>query len=95
MKVICTEQLQTKKGTFRAGEEYTGNEINEHWWLIDSIGVETEEFLLHFELVEECSTQEVFTVEDAETGVIEEKKEEIIEENNPTWFERLTDYIFA
>ena len=52
MKVICTEQLQTRRGTFRAGEEYTGNQINEHWWLIDSIGVETEEFLLHFEVIE-------------------------------------------
>ena len=58
MKVMCTEQLQTKRGTFRAGEEYTGNQINEHWWLVDSIGVETEEFLLHFEVIDGITKKE-------------------------------------
>ena len=110
MKVICTEQLQTNRSTFRAGEEYTANEINEHWWVVDSMGVETEDFLLHFEVIEE-DIQEVLTQEEAERGVNELTHRLVSypepditpgwldgdEENgeDDMWWDKLMDYIFV
>jgi hypothetical protein len=110
MKVICTEQLQTNRSTFRAGEEYIANEINEHWWVVDSIGVETEDFLLHFEVIEE-DTPDVLTQEEAERGVNELTHRLVsypepditlgwldgYEENSEddTWWDKLIDYIFV
>ena len=61
MKVRCIEQLQTKQVTFRPGEEYTSNEVNKRWWIVDSVGIETEEFNLHFEVLED----EVITEKEA------------------------------
>ena len=94
MKVRCIEQLQTKQVTFRPGEEYTGNEINERWWIVDSVGVETEEFHLHFEAEEE--PVKVITEEEA-SAEIEEKKEEpeVVETRKEKWFEKLRNYIFV
>ena len=56
MNVRCTEtiekKMQGKSMTFRAGDEYTANTVNKHWYVVDSIGFETEEFGLHFEVLE-------------------------------------------
>ena len=71
MNVRCTEsiekKMQGKSMTFRAGEEYTANTVNKHWYVVDSIGFETEEFGLHFEVLEE----EVITEKEASKAVNE------------------------
>ena len=95
MKVRCIEQLQTKHITFRPGEDYFGSEVNKQWWVVDSVGVETDNFHLHFEVIEKETPEEVFTEEEASAEVVEEKKEEEEVEEKPKWYERLRDYIFA
>ena len=52
LNVTCIEQLQTKHLTFKPGEMYNANQINEHWWVVDSVGVSVEDFNLYFEVVE-------------------------------------------
>jgi len=52
LNVTCIEQLQTKHLTFKPGETYSATQINEHWWLVDSVGVSVENFKLYFEVVE-------------------------------------------
>jgi hypothetical protein len=58
MNVRCLEQIQKGAVTFRTGEEYTASTINENWYVVDSIGFETDDFHLHFEIVEEGLTEE-------------------------------------
>ena len=100
MKVRCIEQIQRGGITFRTGETYTANEINKNWYVVDSIGVESEEFTLHFE--------EMLTEEEAEAKVIYvEKKveqeelpdlfdeEKANEEYKETWWDRFMSYVFA
>ena len=100
MKVRCIEQIQRGGITFRTGETYTANEINKNWYVVDSIGVESEEFTLHFE--------EMLTEEEAEAKVIYvEKKveqeelpdlfdeEKTNEEYKETWWDRFMSYVFA
>ena len=53
MKIVCTEELKTRLMTFRPGEEYIANIINDNWTLVDSVGVSSEDFNLHFEVVDE------------------------------------------
>ena len=71
MNVRCTEtiekKMQGKSMTFRAGDEYTANTVNKHWYVVDSIGFETEEFGLHFEVLEE----DIITEEEASKAVHE------------------------
>ena len=100
MKVRCIEQIQRGGITFRTGETYTASEINKNWYVVDSIGVESEEFTLHFE--------EIITEEEAEARVIyvekkveqetlpdlfDEEKEN--EEYKETWWDRFMSYVFA
>ena len=100
MKVRCIEQIQKGGITFRTGETYTASEINKNWYVVDSIGVESEEFTLHFE--------EIITEEEAEARVIyvekkveqetlpdlfDEEKEN--EEYKETWWDRFMSYVFA
>ena len=59
MVVRCIEQFNTSRMTFRAGESYTGNSVNENWWVVDSTGVKTEDFHLHFEVIEEAVDEEL------------------------------------
>ena len=101
MKVRCIEQIQKGGITFRTGETYTASEINKNWYVVDSIGVESEEFTLHFE--------EIVTEEEAEAKVIyyTEKKveqetlpdlfdeEKTNEEYKETWWDRFMSYVFA
>ena len=100
MKVRCIEQIQKGGITFRTGETYTASEINKNWYVVDSIGVESEEFTLHFE--------EIITEEEAEAKVIYvEKKveqeelpdlfdeEKTNEEYKETWWDRFMNYVFA
>ena len=100
MKVKCIEQTQKGGITFRTGETYTASEINKNWYVVDSIGVEREEFTLHFE--------EMLTEEEAEANVIyTEKKveqetlpdlfdeEKTNEEYKETWWDRFMSYVFA
>ena len=59
MVVRCIEQFSTSRMTFKAGESYTGNSVNENWWVVDSTGVKTEDFHLHFEIIEEVVDEEL------------------------------------
>jgi hypothetical protein len=97
MTVRCIEQIATKHMTFRVGETYEGNEINEHFWIVDSVGIATEDFHLHFEVLEEKKEEVVITEEEACEPIEEEKKEEVVEETVPKkekWFEKIRNYIF-
>lgn len=51
--VLCIEKLNVGKYTFKEGEAYFANNINENYWLVDTVGVKTEDFTLHFEIQEE------------------------------------------
>ena len=106
MKVRCLEQIQKNGVTFRTGETYTASEINEHWYIVDAVGFETEDFNLHFE--------EQFTEADASAmaeqdpcctnvvkmpllddpivpGLSDERKDE---EKKETFFDKVINYIF-
>ena len=48
MKVSCIKKLQTKRLTFEVGKEYTASKVNEHWWLVDSVGVSADDFGKYF-----------------------------------------------
>ena len=48
--IKCTKELQTKHITFKEGESYTGNRINDNYWIVDSVGVETKVFEEHFDV---------------------------------------------
>lgn len=49
MLVTCISELKTSHVTFYKGQTYTANRINEHWWLVDSVGITPENFDQHFE----------------------------------------------
>ena len=48
MKINCIKELQTKHITFKEGENYAGNRVNNNYWIVDSVGVETKVFEEHF-----------------------------------------------
>ena len=111
MNVRCTEaiekKMQGKSMTFRAGEEYTANTVNKHWYVVDSIGFETEEFGLHFEVLED----DIITEEEASKAINRvvhttpsypepeitpgwldgEEEHEEVE----TWWDKVMNYIFV
>ena len=110
MTVKCLEQIQKGAVTFRTGETYFAEEVNEHWYAVDSIGFETEEFGLHFEEIEDTLTEE-----DASERLEQEShqarmvswaepeipivpglwdNEEENEEEEKSFFETLKEYVF-
>lgn len=50
--VECTNDLKVDRKswsvTFKSGDNYNASKINNNWWLIDQIGVSTEDFQKHF-----------------------------------------------
>ena len=46
--IKCENELQTKYITFKKGEVYTGNKINDNYWIVDSVGIEKKVFEEHF-----------------------------------------------
>jgi hypothetical protein len=100
MKVRCIEQIQKGGITFRTGETYTASEINKNWYVVDSIGVESEEFTLHFEeiITEEKSEAKVmYTEKKAEQEVLPDlfNEKKTNEEYKETWWDRFMSYVFA
>jgi hypothetical protein len=100
MKVRCIEQIQKRGITFRTGETYTASEINKNWYVVDSIGVESEEFTLHFEEIvteEEVEAKVIYVEKKVEQEVLpdlfDEDKEN--EEYKETWWDRFMSYVFA
>ena len=100
MKVRCIEQIQRGGITFRTGETYTASEINKNWYVVDSIGVESEEFTLHFEEIvteEKDEAKVIYTEKKVEQEVLpdlfDEEKEN--EEYKETWWDRFMSYVFA
>jgi hypothetical protein len=76
MKVaVCIERLEAHNLTFREGETYLANMVNPHYWIVDSIGIKTEDFLLHFEVVEEL-------VVDKTSGSTDVTNRKFVEEEN-------------
>ena len=49
MLIKCIKQYQNKRYTFKEGETYKGNQINDIWWVIDAVGVNAEDFNEYFE----------------------------------------------
>ena len=62
--VRCIEQISLGGVTFKAGENYTGNTINKDWWVVDSVGITTDDFHLHFEELEELTEVERYSETD-------------------------------
>lgn len=46
--INCIKELETKHVTFKPGETYAGNKINERWWVIEAVAVSVADFILHF-----------------------------------------------
>jgi hypothetical protein len=46
--IKCENELQTKYIAFKKGEVYIGNKINDNYWIVDSVGIETKVFEEHF-----------------------------------------------
>jgi len=100
MKVKCIEQIQKGGITFRTGETYTASEINKNWYVVDSIGVESEEFTLHFEEIvteEEAETKVIYVEKKVEQEVLPDlfDEEKTNEEYKETWWDRFMNYVFA
>ena len=100
MKVRCIEQIQRGGITFRTGETYTASEINKNWYVVDSIGVESEEFTLHFEEIltkEEAETKAIYVEKKVEQEVLPDlfDEEKTNEEYKETWWDRFMSYVFA
>lgn len=76
MKVaVCIERFEGHGLTFREGETYLANMVNPHYWIVDSVGVKSEDFLLHFEVVEEL-------IENKTSGSTDEVNKRFVEEEN-------------
>ena len=76
MKVaVCIERLEGHGLTFREGETYLANMVNANYWIVDSVGVKSDDFMLHFEVVEEL-------VEDNTSGSTVEVNKKFVEEEN-------------
>ena len=76
MKVaVCIERLEGNGLTFREGETYLANMVNANYWIVDSVGVKSEDFMLHFEVVEEL-------VENKTSGSTVEVNKKFVEEEN-------------
>lgn len=76
MKVaVCIERFDGHGLTFREGETYLANMVNPHYWIVDSVGIKSEDFLLHFEVVDEL-------VEDKTSGSTTEVNKRFVEEEN-------------
>ena len=100
MKVRCIEQIQKGGITFRTGETYTASEINKNWYVVDSIGVESEEFMLHFEEIiteEEAEAKVIYVEKKVEQEVLPDlfNEEKTNEEYKETWWDRFMSYVFA
>ena len=46
--LMCVKTLQTKHITFREGETYDGNKVNDTWWSVDAVGVKNEDINTYF-----------------------------------------------
>jgi hypothetical protein len=100
MKVRCIEQTQKGGITFRTGETYTASEINKNWYVVDSIGVESEEFTLHFEEIiteEEAEAKVIYVEKKVEQEVLPDlfDEEKTNEEHKETWWDKFMNYVFA
>jgi hypothetical protein len=51
--VKCKSEHQTKHQTFKPGETYEASKINDNWWLIDTVGINKEDFNKCFEKTEQ------------------------------------------
>jgi hypothetical protein len=94
--------------TFRTGETYTASEVNEHWYVVDAIGFETDDFNLHFEELGELTEEDASAKVDQDpyqTNIIKmpvldepivpglsDKEDE--KEEKEVFFDRLINYIF-
>jgi hypothetical protein len=116
MKLVsCIEELKVRNipdigdFTFITGKTYEANEVSEGYWLVDSIGVKLEEFVLHFEVLGEIEADKTSgSTSEVNKKFIEEEKEfreflkefgfkesTKIEENKESILTRIRDYIFA
>ena len=110
MKVaVCIERFEGHGLTFREGETYLANMVNANYWIVDSVGVKSEDFMLHFEVVEELVENKTSssTVEVNKKFVEEENdfreflkdfgfKENVEEkEDKESILDKIRDYIFA
>ena len=100
MKVRCIEQIQRGGITFRTGETYTASEINKNWYVVDSIGVESEEFTLHFEEIvteEKDEAKVIYTEKKVEQETLPDlfDEEKTNEEYKETWWNKFMSYVFA
>jgi len=75
--VVCIERFEEHGITFREGETYFANMVNPHYWIVDSVGIKSDDFMLHFEVVEELVEE---LVEDKTSGSTVEVNKKFVEE---------------
>ena len=109
MKIImCIEKFEQHGFTFKTGETYVGNVVNENYWIIESIGVNMEDFILHFEVIDELAednnnsgntiTNPKFAEEEREFKQFLKEFGFIDKEDKDkkeTWWDKLMSYIFV
>lgn len=109
--VVCIERFEGHGITFREGETYLANMVNANYWIVDSVGVKSEDFLLHFEVVEELIGDKASGgTDDVNKKFVEEENdfkeflknfgfnddtEEKKEEEKESLLDKIKDYIFA
>lgn len=107
--VLCIEKFTMRNITFREGEAYVGNEVNDKYWVVESIGIPTEEFHLHFEIQDDIISGNSETSNDVTNKKFVEEEEmfkeilksfgyeDMIEEEttkHSSWWEQIKEYIF-
>ena len=50
MKALCTKKLKNKYTTFKKGEVYRVEKINNNWYLVEAVGVSCEDFNNYFNI---------------------------------------------
>lgn len=107
--VLCIEKFTMRNITFREGEAYIGNKVNDNYWVVESIGIPTEEFTLHFEIQDDIISGNSETSNDVTNKKFVEEEEmfkeilksfgyeDMIEEEttkHSSWWEQIKEYIF-
>lgn len=106
--VLCIEKFTMRNITFREGEAYVGNKVNDNYWVVESIGIPTEEFTLHFEIQDELvedNNNSGNTITNPKFAEEEREFKQFLKEfgfidkedkdEKETWWDRLMNYVFA
>jgi len=106
--VMCIEKFEQHGFTFKVGEKYIGNAVNENYWVIESIGVNMEDFILHFEVIDELAednSNSGNTITNPKFAEEEKEFKQFLKEfgfidnedkdEKETWWDKFINYVFV